>query len=55
MGGYLNGWLAVEIARLELPYFIPKSCTVKPFSEQSEYFPGGVVVDSTQLKHEPRW
>lgn len=55
VGGYLNGRLAVEIARLALPYFIPKSCTVKPFSEQSGYLPDVVVVDSTQLKHEPRW
>lgn len=55
VGGYLNGRLAVEIARLRLPYFIPKSCTVKPFSEQSGYLPDVAVVDSTQLKHEPRW
>jgi Uma2 family endonuclease len=53
--GYLNGRLAVEISRLGLPYFIPKSCTVKPFSEQSGYLPDVVVVDSAQLQHEPRW
>lgn len=55
VGGYLNGRLAVEIARLGLPYFIPKSCTVKSFSDQSGYLPDVVVVDSTQLKHESRW
>lgn len=55
VGGYLNGRLSVEIARTMLPYFMPKSCTVKPFSEQSGYLPDVVVVDSTQLKHEPRW
>ena len=55
VGGYLNGRLSVEIARLELPYFIPKSCTVKPFGEQSGYLPDVVVVDQTQLKTEPRW
>ncbi|HZG38803.1 MAG TPA: Uma2 family endonuclease [Nodosilinea sp.] len=55
VGGYLNGRLSVEIARLGLPYFIPKSCTVKPFGEQSGYLPDVVVVDQTQLQHEPRW
>ncbi len=55
VGGGLNGRLAVEIARRGLPYFLPKSCTVKPFSELSGYLPDVVVVDSTQLQHEPRW
>lgn len=55
VGGYINGRLSVEIARLELPYFLPKSCTVKPFSEQSGYLPDVVVVDQTQLQQEPRW
>lgn len=55
VGRYLNGRLAVEIARLGLPYFIPKSCTVKPFSEQSGYLPDVVVVDAAQLQGEPRW
>ena len=55
VGGYLNRKLSVEMDRLELPYFIPKSCTVKPFSEQSGYLPDVVVVDQTQLPGEPRW
>lgn len=55
VGGYLNRRLAVEIDRLQLPYFLPKSCTVKPFSDQSGYLPDRVVVDQTQLADEPRW
>jgi Uma2 family endonuclease len=55
VGAYLNRKLLVEIDRLELPYFMPKSCTVKPFSEQSGYLPDGVVVDQTKLADEPRW
>jgi Uma2 family endonuclease len=55
VGGYLNRRLSVEMDRLELPYFIPKSCTVKPFSEQSGYLPDVVVVDPTKLADEPRW
>ncbi|MGH2416018.1 MAG: Uma2 family endonuclease [Microcystaceae cyanobacterium] len=55
VGGYLNRRLSVEMDRLELPYFIAKSCTVKPFSEQSGYLPDVVVVDQTKLADEPRW
>lgn len=55
VGGYLNRRLSVEMDRLGLPYFIPKSCTVKPFSEQSGYLPDVVVVDQTKLADEPRW
>ncbi len=55
VGGYLNRRLLVEIDRLELPYFIPKSCTVKPFSEFSGYFPDVVVVDQSKLWDERRW
>jgi Uma2 family endonuclease len=55
VGGYLNRKLSVEMDRLDLPYFIPKSCTVKPFSEQSGYLPDVVVVDQTKLADEPRW
>jgi len=44
----LNRRLTVEMDRLELPYFIPTSCTVKPFSEQSGYLPDVVVVDQTK-------
>ncbi|HEY9738761.1 MAG TPA: Uma2 family endonuclease [Trichocoleus sp.] len=55
VGGYLTRKLSVEIDRLDRPYFIPKSCTVKPFSEQSGYLPGVVVVNQTKLADEPRW
>ena len=55
VGGYLNRRLSVEMNRLELPYFISKSCTVKPFSEQSGYMPDVVAVDRAQQGDEPRW
>lgn len=55
VGAYLNRRLVVEVDRLQRPYFLPKSCTVKPFSELSGYFPDVVVVDQTQLADEPRW
>jgi len=52
---YLSRKLTVELDRLNLPYFILKSCTVKPFSEQSGYLPDVVVVDQMKLATEPRW
>ncbi|MGB5961303.1 MAG: Uma2 family endonuclease, partial [Coleofasciculaceae cyanobacterium] len=55
VGAYLNRRLLVEIDRLQLPYFLPKSCTVKPFSEQSGYLPDVVIIDQTKLTDEPRW
>ncbi|WP_019499676.1 Uma2 family endonuclease [Pseudanabaena sp. PCC 6802] len=55
IGAYLNRRLLVEIDRLQMPYFIPKSCTVKPFSELSGYLPDLVVIDRTKLNNEPHW
>ncbi|NJM49349.1 MAG: Uma2 family endonuclease [Alkalinema sp. RU_4_3] len=55
VGAYLNRRLLVEIDRLDLPYLIPKSCTVKPFSEFSGYLPDVAVVDQSRLWDEPRW
>jgi hypothetical protein len=37
------------------PYFLPKSCTVKPFGEQSGDLPDGAIADQTKLADEPRW
>lgn len=55
VGEYLNRRLTVEIERLQLPYFLPKSFTVKPFSDQSGYLPDLVIVDPNHLTAEPRW
>jgi Uma2 family endonuclease len=55
VGAYLNRRLLVEVDRQQLPYFLPKSCTVKPFSNQSGYSPDVVLVDQTKLAEEPRW
>lgn len=55
VGAYLNRRILVEIDRLQLPYFLPKTCTVKPFGEQSGYLPDVVIIDQTKLVDEPRW
>jgi Uma2 family endonuclease len=54
VGAYLNRRLLVEIDRLQLPYFLPKTFTVKTFSEKSGHFPDVVIIDP-KLVDEPRW
>ncbi len=44
-----------EIDRLDLPYLIPKSCCVKPLSDQDGYVPDVIVLDRSQLVSEPLW
>ena len=44
-----------EIRRLQLPYFIPKECTIK-FSNNSGYDPDIIVLDKQAVQaNEPRW
>ncbi|MCU0547174.1 MAG: Uma2 family endonuclease [Oscillatoriaceae cyanobacterium Prado104] len=44
-----------EIRRLQLPYFIPKECTIK-FSDRSGYDPDVIVLDKQAVAaNEPRW
>lgn len=44
-----------EIERLNLAWFIPKTCCVKPDSELNGYVPDLVVLDRSQLTTEPLW
>jgi Uma2 family endonuclease len=44
-----------EIERLNLPWFIPKNCCVKPASNLDGYVPDLVVINRTQLVSEPFW
>jgi Uma2 family endonuclease len=47
--------LGLEIRRLQIPYFIPKECTIK-FSDNSGYDPDVIVLDKQALEvNEPRW
>jgi Uma2 family endonuclease len=53
--GFLIAEFNFEIRRLQLPYFIPKECTVK-FSDNSGYDPDVIVLDKESVKsNEPRW
>ena len=53
VGGFLTGILFVEIARLQLPYFIPKECVIKV--KQSGYEPDVIVLDRQTIDVDPRW
>jgi len=47
--------LGLEIRRLQLPYFIPKECTIK-FSDNSGYDPDVIVLDKQAVEaNESRW
>ncbi len=47
--------LGLEIRRLQLPYFIPKQCTIK-FNDNSGYDPDVIVLDKQAVEaNESRW
>jgi Uma2 family endonuclease len=53
--GFLVADLNFEIRRLQLPYFIPKECVIKPISEESAYEPDIIVLNEQTIGNEPRW
>jgi Uma2 family endonuclease len=55
ISGLLTRKLDREIESLNLPYFIPKTCCVKPFSDEDGYIPDVVVLDRSELPNEPLW
>ncbi|MBD2063838.1 Uma2 family endonuclease [Funiculus sociatus GB2-A5] len=56
VGGELATDLGIEIRRLQLPYFIPRQCIVKPIdSDNSGYIPDVIVLDENALDSEPMW
>jgi Uma2 family endonuclease len=44
-----------EIERLNLNWFIPNTCCVKPVSNLDAYIPDVIVLDRSQLVTEPLW
>ncbi len=52
---YLVAELNFEIRRLNLPYLLPRTCTVKPKTPFMGYKPDLVVLDKRQLDQEPLW
>jgi Uma2 family endonuclease len=53
--GFLIRKLSVELARLNLPYLVPKTALVKPPESESGYSPDVLIVNQTNLIHEPLW
>jgi Uma2 family endonuclease len=44
-----------EVERLDLSWFIPKTCCVKPEGNLDGYVPDLIVLDRGQLRSEPLW
>ncbi|WP_206817182.1 Uma2 family endonuclease [Chroococcus sp. FPU101] len=55
IGGFLSGTLFVEYTRLQLPYFIPRSCGVKPHREATGYIPDVIVLNRDTIVNDPYW
>ncbi len=53
--GFLATELAVEYRRLKLPYFIPKTASIKPQNKQSGYSPDVLVLNRSILDREELW
>lgn len=52
--GFVARKLNVEIDRLDLPYTIPHRCLIR-ISDDTAFRPDLIVLDRTQLLHEPLW
>lgn len=52
--GFVTRKLHVEVDRLNLPYFIPHRCLIR-VSDDTAFRPDVIVLDKTQLIHEPLW
>jgi hypothetical protein len=50
--GFVARKLNVEIDRLNLPYTIPHRCLIR-ISDDTAFRPDVIVLDTTQLVHEP--
>ncbi|MDZ8189544.1 MAG: Uma2 family endonuclease [Nostoc sp. ChiSLP02] len=53
--GFLMLEISVEIRRLKLPYFIPKTAFIKPTESESAYSPDGLILNQPNLVNEPLW
>ena len=56
VGGKLAARINIEIANAQLPWFIPRTCLIRPFGDiATARRPDVVVLDETMLASEPRW
>lgn len=55
VAGFISGKVFIEIERLQLPYFIPKECIIKP-RDNGGYEPDVIILDKIQVSNnETRW
>jgi Uma2 family endonuclease len=55
VAGFTALKVGIEIERLNLPYFIPKECVIKPMREESGYEPDIIVLNEQTIRNESRW
>ncbi|MBD2503354.1 Uma2 family endonuclease [Anabaena azotica] len=55
VAGLINRKLNVAIELLDLPWFIPMKCLIKPLGLNSAFRPDVVIIDQTALTNEPLW
>jgi Uma2 family endonuclease len=56
VGGKLATQIGIAITHAQLPWFIPRTCLIRPFSDiATARRPDIVVLDETVLSSEPRW
>lgn len=55
VSGFINLHLNLAISRLQLPYFIPMRCLIKPLGAASAFKPDVIVLDRQALRAEPLW
>jgi len=56
VGGKLLVQIGIAITQAQHPWFIPRTCLIRPFSDTvTARRPDIVVLDEAMLSHEPRW
>jgi Uma2 family endonuclease len=55
VAAFIDRKLNVQIDNLELPYFLPQRCLIKPLGDWTGLRPDLVVLDRNQLTSEPLW
>jgi Uma2 family endonuclease len=55
ISGFLSGKMFVQIENQGLPYFIPKTCVVKPDRPGAGYIPDVIVLHQEQITEDPLW
>jgi Uma2 family endonuclease len=56
VGGKIATQIGITITSQKLPWFIPRTCLIRPFAEMATARrPDVVVLDETVLNHEPFW